>query len=112
MARSESKLPEDPRLPHGKDAWQQQLIRVLTDYLRQNSRQVNDLATGRRAAQFNETSVVPTSGIFAAGDFVPKKDAIVEGTAGTQYIHYGWQCVQEGSASASSFAALRALTGT
>ena len=70
-------LKADPPLdlvadPSAYSRWA--LERYLTDYLRQNSRQVNDLSTSRRAAMFNEDSVVPTSGIFTKGDFIPKKD--------------------------------------
>ena len=105
-----SKLPEDIRLPNPRDEWERLLIRYLTDYLRQNSRQVNDLSTSRRAAMFNEDSVVPTSGIFTKGDFIPKKDPAESGTASDKYVHAGWLCVQEGSASASSFIAVSWMT--
>lgn len=110
MSQSKAKLPEDIRLPNPRDEWERLLIRYLTDYLRQNSQQVNDLATGRRAASFNEDSVVPTSGRFGVGDFVPKKDPAESGTASDKYVHAGWLCVQGGSASASSFIAVSWMT--
>jgi hypothetical protein len=105
-----SKLPDHLSLPRGRNEWEERLIRVLNDYTTQVSRTVNDLSTNRRAVLFNETSVAPTSGLFAKGDFVPKKDPEESGTVGDKYIMYGWLCIQEGSASASSFKAVSYMT--
>lgn len=111
MSQTKRKLPDFLPLPKGASDWEVRTARVLQDYFRNLSQQVNDLATGRRAAMFNEDSVAPTSGLFAVGDFVPRKDAVEEGTTGTKYIHVGWRCVSEGSASAASFVTVRELTG-
>jgi len=111
MSRSKPKLPSEVLLPQARDEWERRLIRALGDYFRATSQLVNDLATGKRAALFNETSVVPTIGLFTPGDFVPVKDPVEAGTAGSKYIHHGWLCGSGGSASASSFMVVRVLTG-
>lgn len=111
MSQSKPKLPDDPRLPDGRNDWERRLVRTLTDYLRLNSQQVNDLATGRLEANFNADSAIPSSGLFGIGDFVKKKPIVEQGSAGSKYIVYGWVCTSEGSASASSFTTVRFLTG-
>jgi hypothetical protein len=111
LAQGKPKLPDDPRLPEGRNDWERRLVRNLTEYLRTNSQQVNDIAIGRLEANFNADSAAPTSGLFAVGDFVKKKPIVEEGSAGSKYIVYGWLCTQEGSATASSFTTVRFLTG-
>lgn len=97
-----SKLPDHLNLPQGRNEWERLLVRALDQYAKQVSQTVNDLSISRRAALFNETSVAPTAGLYGKGDFIPKKDPEVSGSA----IHVGWLCIQEGSASASSFRAV------
>jgi hypothetical protein len=97
-----SKLPESLSLPKGRNEWEERLLRVLGDHLRKVSEQVNSLAVGRIGANYNALSAAPTSGLFAIGDFVKRVDPEVSGSA----LQVGWVCVQEGSASASSFRAV------
>jgi hypothetical protein len=97
-----SKLPESLLLPKGRNEWEERLFRVLQDHLRKVSEQVNSLTEGRIGANYNALSAAPTSGLFAIGDFVKRIDPEVSGSA----LQVGWVCVQEGSASASSFRAV------
>src|SRR4051812_17253263 len=95
-------LPDQIKLPKPTNDWQKLLVKTLTEYLNTNSQLVNGLSKGSLAAHINANSAAPTSGRYARGDTVLKQypNAI---SAGTSYLHIGWICVSEGSASAASF---------
>lgn len=95
-------LPDQIKLPKPTNEWQKLLVKTLTEYLNTNSQLVNGLSKGALAARINASSAVPTGGHYAKGDTVLKQypSAI---SAGTSYLHLGWVCVSEGSASAASF---------
>lgn len=82
-----SKLNLDLKVPSQYDK------ATFSDIVRAICGQVNPLSEGRLAARYNAQSVVPTTGDYAVGDFVPDSNCTV--TAGN--IRLGWVCVAPGS---------------
>lgn len=88
---------------------------VLQDYDRKNEydsrlaiqNQLNALSEGKMVARYNATTTMPTTGVYAVGDFVPNSTPTELGSAGSKYILLGWTCV----AAPLTFVQTRALTG-
>ena len=108
------RLPVDPRLPTPDPGpsrpFDVALRRYLTEAFREIAEQVNSLSEGQQAANYNMHSAVPTTGVFAIGDFIKEESAVERGTASSKYVRTGWICVSEGSASAASFVEARIRT--
>lgn len=109
-------LPFPPRFEDAAvQKWAADLHKSLTVQLRDYALQLNRLSEGKADAKYNQVSATPTTGIYAVGDFVPlvspAEDATATVSALSKHITLGFLCVSEGSASAASFVAVRALTG-
>ena len=108
-----------PRVPTFEDPAVEKYLNGLVSDIQvefQNIQQaVGGLSTGRRAAVANEQSAIPTTGVYALGDFVARAAPDVSVSAGlsaqTRFVHVGWTCVQDGSASVSSFVAINLPVG-
>lgn len=70
---------------------------------------VNGLADGRLAQIDNARTSVPTTGTWAAGDFVRNSTPTEQGVAASKYVIYGWLCVSGGTP--GTFVQCRFLTG-
>ena len=100
----------DPLLPQSPDTdYAQQLNARLKDIFRTFSSRINGLADGQINAIDNAATSVPTTGMYAVGDFVRNKTPSELGAAGSRYIVFGWSCV---TASPLAFVQCRFLTGT
>lgn len=94
------KLNTTPRIPADP---------VLVREIREHALQVNLMAEGRIAANYNAVPSVPTTGTFAQGDFVRNSAPAELGTAGSKYVIFGWLCVIGGTP--GTFVQCRFLTG-
>jgi hypothetical protein len=73
---------------------------VTDSYNRQNisksfaalQNQINNLSEGRIVATYNAQNLVPTTGEFNVGDFVPNTDVLELGAPGSKYVLRGWIC--------------------
>ena len=83
---------------------------VLQRELREHALQVNLLSEGRLTAQYSALTTVPTTGTYAAGDFVRNSAPSELGTAGSKYVIYGWLAVVGGTP--GTFVQCRFLTGS
>ena len=103
------RLDPFPRFPADKTFWE----RKLTDLFRDTARQVNDLSEGRISAVTNSASSVPTTGSWAAGDFVRNSAPAEAGSAGSKYVVTGWLRLTSGSNNVlnTDWVATRSLTG-
>lgn len=105
------RLPADPVLPQNPDTdYARALNRALTDYTRLVSQKVNQLADGRFAGRDLVAAAVPTTGMYARGDFVANSAPAELGTAGSRYVISGWICTTAGEP--GTFVQCRFLTGT
>lgn len=82
---------------------------VLQRELREHANQVNALSEGRMSAEYGALPSVPTSGLYAQGDFVRNSEPSELGTAGSKYVIYGWLAVAGGTP--GTFVQCRFLTG-
>lgn len=104
------RLPANPVLPQNPDTdYARQLNRALTDYTRLVSQKVNQLADGRFAGRDLVAASVPTTGMYAKGDFVANSAPAELGTAASKYVIEGWLCVASGEP--GTFVQKRFLTG-
>jgi hypothetical protein len=71
------------------DAYNRQAFK---DILSDIQTQVNNLSEGHITATYNAQLVVPTTGQYAVGDFVPNKDIVELGVPGVRYVLRGWVC--------------------
>ena len=103
------RLDPFPRFPSDKA----QLERKLTDLFRDTARQVNDLSEGRVSATNNAATSVPTTGTWAAGDFVRNSAPAEAGSSGSKYVVTGWIRLTSGSGNTlnTDWVATRVLTG-
>ena len=103
------RLDPFPRFPADKNFWE----RKLTDLFRDTARQVNDLSEGRVSATNNAATSVPTTGTWAAGDFVRNSAPVEAGSAGSKYVVTGWLRLTSGSNNVlnTDWVATRSLTG-
>lgn len=82
---------------------------VLQRELREHALQVNLMAEGRMAANYQALTSVPTSGTNAQGDFVRNSAPVEAGTAGSKFVTFGWVCTASGTP--GTWVACRFLTG-
>lgn len=94
------KLNTTPRIPADP---------VLVREIREHALQVNLMAEGRIAANYNAIPSVPTTGTYAPGDFVRNSAPAELGTSGSKYVIFGWLCVTGGTP--GTFVQCRFLTG-
>ena len=97
-------LPVNPDTQYAKD-----LNFKLKDILRTLSQRVNALTDGRINAIDNAATSVPTTGMYAQGDFVRNQTPGELGAAGSKYVIVGWLCVAAGTP--GTFVQQRSLTG-
>jgi len=104
------RLPENPALPQNPDTdYAKALNRGLQELLRNVCQKTNGLADGRFASRDLVAASVPTTGMYARGDFVANSAPAELGTAGSRYVVEGWLCVTAGSP--GTFVEKRFLTG-
>lgn len=100
----------DPRLPAPpNDEYQKRLSKELNRALRDLGSRLDLLAAGRLTGTPNASTVIPTTGTHAAGDFVRKSDPVEAGSAGSKYIIFGWMCTAGGTP--GTWLSCRFLTG-
>jgi hypothetical protein len=100
-------LPSNPITEYDR-----QLYVKLNDIFRSIAARVNDLSDGRMSATDNKSTVIPTTGLYAIGDFVRNIQPVELGTTGAKYIVTGWTCIKATSSStAATFVQTRSLTG-
>lgn len=63
----------------------------------QHATLLNLLTDGRLAGTNNAVPSVPTSGTYAAGDFVRNSAPSELGAAGSKYVVAGWLCIVGGT---------------
>lgn len=102
-----------PQLPRDASQYDRELNAALQNSLANISQQINQLAEGRAVVHYNETTAVPTAGLYRRGDLVRNSNpSEISGSTSVKYTLFGWLCVSDGSASATSFVQVRALTGS
>jgi len=104
------RLPDIPTLPQNPDtAYAVELNRVLVRLLQQTFQKLNQLSDGRISACDLTATAVPTSGMYAKGDFVRNSAPTELGTASSKYVITGWICTVGGTP--GTFVQARVLTG-
>ena len=104
------RLQENPTLPQNPEsAYDKALNRVLLELLRSVSQKVNQLADGRFAARDLTAATVPTTGMYAVGDFVANSAPAELGVSPNKYVIEGWLCILGGTP--GTFVQKRFLTG-
>lgn len=103
------RLPNEVTLPVNPDtAYAQALNFTLKNFFRSLSQKVNALADGKVGAIDNAATTMPTTGVYAVGDFVRNKTPAELGTAASKYVLTGWLCV---TSAPLAFLQCRVLTG-
>ena len=97
-------LPLNPDTQYAKD-----LNFKLKDIFRTLVQRVNAVSDGRINAIDNAAAAVPTSGMYAQGDFVRNQAPTELGAAASKYVIVGWLCVVAGTP--GTFVQQRSLTG-
>ena len=84
----------------------------VSDVVRAIARQVDGISDGGIAYVQNAASAAPTSSLvpYVQGDMIRNINPTVQGTVGSQYVTFAFQCVAPGSP--GTWVELRALTGT
>ena len=75
----------------------QPLNRKLSELLRHIAETVNALSEGKAAALYQARDTMPTTGTYAVGDYVSNSAPAKLGTAGSQYVVYGWKRLTAGN---------------
>lgn len=86
------KITTDPRLPLETN----NLVRRLTDLIRDIAQQVNGISEGKAAASYNAQTAAPTTGLHAQGDLIRNSTPTELGSAPNRYVILGWLCVSGG----------------
>lgn len=81
---------------------------LMVRELREHANQVNMLSEGRIGAVNNAQTAAPTTGQYAAGDFVKNSAPSELGSPGSRYVIDGWTCLSD---SPLTFVQKRFLTG-
>ena len=97
-------LPQNPDTPY-----QQSLNRTLVDIVRALAQKANQLGDGRFAARDLTAASVPTTGVYAKGDFVANSNPVEAGAVSSKYVVDGWTCLLGGTP--GTFVERRFLTG-
>ena len=104
------RLQENPTLPQNPESgYDKALNRILLDLLRNSNVKVNQLADGRFAGRDLTSATVPTTGMYAKGDFVANSNPTELGAASSRYVIEGWLCLVGGTP--GTFVQKRFLTG-
>jgi hypothetical protein len=104
------RLPDAAKLPHEPDTpYARALARFLTDLLQVICAKVNAMASGRLAGTDLTATAMPTTGMYAQGDFVRNSTPVEAGAATAKYVITGWICVAGGTP--GTFKESRVLTG-
>ena len=90
-----------------------QVVRKVSDTLREHAVQVNLLSEGSVAGAYAARTSVPTTGTWARGDIVRKSDLSEAGAAASKYVVIGWARITNGSGNVlnTDWVELRCLTG-
>ncbi len=103
-------LQQEPNLPQNPDtAYTRALNYSLKELFRSIARQVNALSAGRINGTDNASASVPTTGMYAVGDFVRNSAPTELGSASSRYVILGWVCTVSGTP--GTFLQCRVLTG-
>lgn len=85
------------------------LVPKLTDYFRNLTTKVNGLAAGSGNAIDNALTAAPTTGTYAAGDFIHNSSKSELGAVSSKYVIQGWDCLVGGTP--GTWRERRTLTG-
>ena len=69
----------------------------INERIKEIAKQLNGISEGTAAAVTNATTAAPTTGTYAAGDFVKNSTPSEAGTAGNKYVIAGWICTVSGT---------------
>jgi hypothetical protein len=100
------RLEENPLLPTDTQA---NLVYTLSRLFRNISAKVNQIGDGRLVGSDLVAASIPTTGTYAAGDFIRNSAPVEAGTAGSKFVNLGWVCVAGGSP--GTLLQCRVLTG-
>ena len=100
------RLEENPLLPTDT---QTNLVYTLSRLFRNISAKVNQIGDGRLVGSDLVAASIPTTGTYAAGDFIRNSAPVEAGTAGSKYVVLGWICTVGGTP--GTLLQVRALTG-
>ena len=102
----------NPRLPiPPNDTYQKDLHRDLIAALRDLGTRLDLLAAGALSGARITATTIPTTGRFAAGDFIRKSNPVEAGAVASKYVVTGWVCTTGGPAGTFIFRESRTLTG-
>jgi hypothetical protein len=85
------------------------LTTKLVDQFREMVGKLNGLASGSGNAIDNAMAAAPTTGTWAAGDFVHNSSKSELGAPGSKYVIQGWDCSVSGTP--GTWLSRRTLTG-
>ena len=83
-------VPEVPKELNGFRFWIDARIKEI-------AKQLNGISEGAAAAVTNATTAAPTTGTYAAGDFVKNSAPSELGGGGSKYVIAGWICTVSGT---------------
>lgn len=89
-----NRLPEFPQIPIPARS---DFVPTLQGIVSKIHQKLNALAGGRIVSHDSATTAAPTSGTWAAGDYVRNTAPAELGTAGSKYVIMGWVCVSGGT---------------
>jgi hypothetical protein len=100
------RLEENPLLPTDTQA---NLVYTLTRVFRNIAQKVNQIGDGRLNGSDLVAASIPTTGTYAAGDFIRNSAPVEAGTAGSKFIVTGWMVTVGGTP--GTLLPCRVLTG-
>jgi hypothetical protein len=100
------RLEENPLLPTDTQA---NLVYTLTRVFRNIAQKVNQIGDGRLNGSDLVAASIPTTGTYAAGDFIRNSAPVEAGAAASKYVVLGWICTVGGSP--GTLLPCRVLTG-
>lgn len=104
------RLEENPQLPSQPDTdYARNLNFTLSRLFRSIAQKVNQIGDGRLNGSDLVAATVPTTGTYAAGDFIRNSAPAELGSASSKYCVIGWICVAGGTP--GTLLQCRVLTG-
>jgi hypothetical protein len=100
------RLEENPLLPTDT---QTNLVYTLSRLFRNISAKVNQIGDGRLVGSDLVAASIPTTGTYAAGDFIRNSAPVEAGAAASKYVVIGWICTVGGTP--GTLLQCRVLTG-
>jgi hypothetical protein len=100
------RLEENPLLPTDT---QTNLVYTLSRLFRNIAQKVNQIGDGRLNGSDLVAASIPTTGTYAAGDFIRNSAPVEAGSASSKYVVLGWICTVGGSP--GTLLQCRVLTG-